>query len=328
MTIARVALAAALVFGIALVTPEVAAQPAGKVARIGYLGSGSPASGFHDALLAGLRDLGWVEGQNFVVDYRFAEGRFERLPGLATELARSNVDLIVAQPTPAALAARDATRTIPIVMVNVGDPVGVGLVASLSRPGGNVTGTAFDVGLETFSKALQLLKEAVPGTRRVAVLTNPANPAQALAISNIKAAARSLGLRLLFVDVRDPDELAGAFARIAKDRADAVFVVAESLFLANRARLAELALAHALPSMFGARQNVDAGGLVSYGPSLTHTSRRAATFVDKILKGAKPGELPVEQPTKFELVVNLKTAKTLGLAVPRSVLLRADAIIE
>jgi putative ABC transport system substrate-binding protein len=213
-------------------------------------------------------------------------------------------------------------------MVNVGDPVGLGLVASLARPGGNVTGTAFDVGLETFSKALQLLNEAVPGVRRVGVMTNPANPAHGLAIANVKAAARSLGLRLLFVDVRDPAEFAGAFARIAKDRADAVLVVAESLFVANRARLAELALAHALPSMFGTRQNAEAGGLVSYGPSLTHTSRRAATFVDKILKGAKPGELPVEQPTKFELVVNLKTAQALGLTIPQSVLLRADALIE
>jgi putative ABC transport system substrate-binding protein len=328
LTLARAALAAALALGAAVMPPAVDAQSSERVRRIGYLGSGSPASGFHEEFLAGLRDLGWVDGQNFVVDYRFAEGRFERLPGLAAELARSDVEVIVAQPTPAALAARNATRTIPIVMVNVGDPVGLGLVASLARPGGNVTGTAFDVGLETFSKALQLLKEAVPGARRVAVMTNPGNPAQALAISNIKAAARSLGLGLLFVDTRGPDDFAGAFARIAKDRADALLVVAESLFVANRARLAELALAHALPSMFGSRQNVEAGGLVSYGPSLSHTSRRAATFVDKILKGARPAELPVEQPTKFELVVNLTTAKALGLTIPQSVLLRADAVIE
>lgn len=328
MTAARILLSAALALGLLAASPAVNAQSAGKVYRIGYLGSGFPASGFHEAFVAGLRDLGWVEGQNVVIDYRFAESRLERLPGLAVELLGQKADVIVAQPTPAAVAARNATRSIPIVMINVGDPVGLGLAASLARPAGNVTGVAFDVGLETFAKGLELLKETVPGARRVAVLSNPANPAQRLALANLEAAAPSLGLQLSFIEARNPGEIERAFAQIARDRAQALFVAAEATFILHRARLAELALAHKLPAMFGVRENVDAGGLASYGPSLTHNSRRAATFVDKILRGAKPGELPVEQPTKFELVVNLKTAKALGLTIPQSVLLRADAVIE
>ena len=228
--------------------------------------------------LQGLRELGWVEGKNFVIDYRFADGRFERLPELVTELVRLKVDIIVAQPTPAAVAARNGTGAIPIVMVNVGDPVGLGLVTSLARPEGNVTGTAFDVGLETFGKALELLKEALPKARHVAVLSNPANPAQALAIRDLKVVAQSLGLRLLLLEVRGPDEFGRVFAEIAKERVDALLVVAESMFLLHRTPLADLALKYRLPTMYGVRENVAAGGLMSYGPSLAHNSRRAASL--------------------------------------------------
>jgi putative ABC transport system substrate-binding protein len=319
---------ALLALGMAAAPIAAEAQPAGKVYRIGYLGSGSSTSGFHDAFRQGLRELGWVEGQNIVIDYRFADGRFDQLPELAADLVRLKVDIIVAQPTPAALAARNATRSIPIVIINVGDPVGLGLVASLARPAGNVTGTAFDVGLETFGKALELLKEAIPKANHVAVLSNPANPAQALAISYLKVAAQSLGLRLLLREARGPDEFGRVFAEIAKERVDALLVVAESLFQLHRTPLADLALKHRLPTMYGIRENVLAGGLMSYGPSLSQNSRRAATFVDKILKGAKPADLPVEQPTKFELVINLKTAKDLGLTIPQSVLARADELIQ
>ena len=319
--------AVALAAGVIAVPTAIHAQPTGKVHRIGYLGSGSPTSGFHEQFRQGLRELGWVEGKNIVIDFRFADGRFDRLPELAAELVRLKPDIIVAQPTPAALAAKKGTGSIPIVMINVGDPVGIGLVASLARPAGNVTGTAFDVDLETFSKALELLKEGVPNARHVAVLSNPANPAQALAIKNLKVAAKSLGLKLLFLEVRSSDDFGRAFAEIAKERVDALFVVAESLFNLHRTALADLALKYRLPTMYGSREMVAAGGLMSYGPNLADNSRRAATFVDKILKGAKPADLPVEQPTRFEFVVNLKTARALGMSIPPSLLRRADELI-
>jgi putative ABC transport system substrate-binding protein len=315
--------------GALLVVPTVTvAQPARKIPRIGYLSSSSRSSRFHEAFQEGLRELGWVEGQNIVIDHRFADGKFDRLPELAAELVRLKVDIIVAQATPAALAARSATGSIPIVIINVGDPVGLGLVTSLARPEGNVTGAAFDVGLETFGKALELLKEVIPKANHVAVLSNPANPAQAIAIGYLKVAAQSLGLRLLLREARGPDEFGRAFAEIAKERVDALLIVAESLFQLHRTPLADLALKYRLPTMYGIRENVLAGGLMSYGPSLSQNSRRAATFVDKILKGAKPADLPVEQPTKFELVINLKTAKSLGLTIPQSLLLRADEVIR
>lgn len=317
----------ALAVGLLAAPVDVDAQSTTKAHRIGYLSSGSSNSGFHEQFLQGLRELGWVEGRNIAIDYRFADGRFDRLPELAAELVQLKVDIIVAQPTPAALAARNGTRSIPIVMINVGDPVGIGLVASLARPAGNVTGTAFDVDLATFAKALELLKEAVPKARHVAVLSNPDNPAQTLALKHLKIAAQSLGLRLLLLEVRGPDEFSRALADASKDRVDALFVVAESLFLLHRTALADLALRYRLPTMYGVRENVAAGGLMSYGPSLAHNSRRAATFVDKILKGAKPADLPVEQPTHFELIVNVKTAGALGLNIPPSLLRRADELI-
>ena len=312
-----------------LVAPVAAeAQPTTKVRRIGYLSTGFAASGFHENFRQGLRDLGWIEGQNVAIEFRFAEGQFDRLPQLAAELVERKVDIIVAQPTPAAQAARNSTRSIPIVMINVGDPVSIGLVTSLARPGGNVTGTTFDVELATFAKSLELLKAAVPRAEHVAVLSNPGNPGQKLAIDRLKVAARSLRLRLLLLEGRGPDEFDRAFAGASKERVDALLVVADSLLIVHRAELAGLALKHRLPTMFGVRENVAAGGLMSYGPSLASGSRRAAAFVDKILKGAKPADLPVEQPTKFELVVNLKTAGELGLAIPPSLLQRADELIR
>jgi putative ABC transport system substrate-binding protein len=306
------------------------AQQAGRVPRIGFLVLTSPSSASRllDAFRQGLRELGWVEGQNIVIDYRFAEGKYDRLPDLAAELVWLKVDVIAAGPTPPALAAKNATGTIPIVMTVAAHPVELGLVASLARPGGNVTGLSYDVGLETIVKGLELLKEALPKVRRVAILWNAVNPAQALVIRDINAAARSSGVQLQLLGVRGPSEFDGAFAAMAKHRVEAVLVVADSLFNLHRAQLADLAAKNRLPSMHGLRENVEAGGLMSYGPSLVATYRRAAVFVDKILKGAKPSELPVEQPTKFDLVINLKTAKALGLTIPQSLLLRADQVIE
>ncbi|OGL05348.1 MAG: hypothetical protein A3I03_11950 [Candidatus Rokubacteria bacterium RIFCSPLOWO2_02_FULL_68_19] len=307
-----------------------AAQQPGKVPRIGYFSAGSPSSAPHllEAFRKGLRELGWVEGQNIVVDYRFAEGRFDRLPDLAAELVRLKVDIIVAVPTPAAAAAKNATETIPIVMINVGDPVGLGLIASLARPGGNVTGSSYSVGLEIIGKQLELLKETVPKVRRVAILWNPANPSHPLVVRELNVAARSLGVQLQFLEARGPNEFEGAFAAMAKERMGALLVVPDSVSFLHRTRLADLAARSHLPAAYGLRGHVDAGGLMSYGPDSADLFRRAATYVDKILKGAKPADLPVEQPTKFELVVNLKTAKALGLTIPQSVLVRADEVIQ
>jgi len=316
-----------------LATPLTAsAQPAGKVYRMGYLSTGSGSATYRrplEALRQGLRELGWVEGQNIVIEYRYAEGRIDRLPGLAEELVRLKVDIIVASPTPSALAARDASRTIPIVGLSLTEPVALGLVASLARPGGNVTGVTYSVDTDIFGKQLELLKEAVPKVRRVAVLSNPTgSPAYPLTMSNVKAAARSLGLQLQLHEAREPGEIDGAFVAMAKERAVALLVFGDPMFFVHRGRLANLALKNRLPSMSTQWQWVEAGGLMSYGPSLPDQWRRAATYVDKILKGAKPADLPVEQPTRFELVINLKTAKALGLTIPQSLLLRADEVIQ
>jgi len=306
------------------------AQSAGKVFRIGYLGSGSSTSNPHlpGAFRQGLRELGWIEGQNIVIEYRFAEGRLDRLPDLAAEVVRLKVDIIAASPTPAALAAKNATGTIPIVFTSVPDPVGLGLVASLARPGGNVTGLTYSVGFNIFGKDLELLKEAVPKVRRVAVLSNPASPSQPLTMSEIRGAARSLGLQLLLLEARGPGDFDGAFAAMAKERVGALFVVTDPAFIPHRARLANLTAKSRLPSIFTQREDAEAGALMSYGPSLSDIYRRAATYVDKILKGAKPADLPVEQPTKFELVINLKTARAIGLALPQSLVQRADEVIQ
>jgi putative ABC transport system substrate-binding protein len=305
------------------------AQPAGKVSRIGYLSASSSTSNprILEAFRQGLRDLGWVESQNLVIEYRWAEGRFDRLADLAAELVRLKVDLIVAAPAPPALAAKKATGTIPIAFMGAGDPVGQGLVASLARPGGNVTGLSYGVGSTILAKDLELLKEAVPKVRRVAVLFNPASPTASIT-SEVKDAARSLGLQLQLVEARGPGEFDGAFAAMARERVGALFVVQDPAFIPQRARLADLAAKNRLPTILTQGEDAEAGGLMSYGPKLSDLWRRAATYVDKILKGAKPADLPVEQPTKFELVINLKTAKALGLTISPSLLQRADEMIQ
>jgi len=306
------------------------AQQAGKVHRIGYLTGGLSTDRPHliEAFRQGLRELGWVEGQNIIIEYRYAEGRFDRLPDLAAELVRLKVDIIVAVATPASAAAKNATGTIPIVGISLGDPVGTGLIASLARPGGNVTGVSYSVGVETIGKGLELLNEIVPNVRQVAILSNPGNPLHAPAVRDVKVAARSLGVQLQLLEARGPTEFDGAFAAMAKERVGGLFVVADTMFNLHRARLVELAAKSRLPAAYGTRDAVEAGGLMSYGPSLPDLFRRGATYVDKILRGAKPADLPVEQPTKFELVINLKTAKALGLTIPPSLLARADEVIE
>ncbi len=314
-----------------LAAPLVAeAQPAGKIYRIGYLSAGAPTSNplVIAAFQQGLRDLGWVEGQNIDIEYRWAAGRFDRLPDLAADLVHLKVDVIIAAPTPAALAAKNATGTVPIVAVSLTHPVELGLVGSLARPGGNVTGLSYSVGADIFGKDLELLKEVVPRVRRVAVLSNPDSPAQPLTVRNVKDAARSLGLQLQLLEARGPEGFDGAFAAMAREHVGALLVVQDPAFIPHRARLVDLAAKNRLPSIFTQREDAEAGGLMSYGPSLSDLYRRAGTYVDKILKGANPGDLPVEQPTKFELVINLKTAKALGLTIPPSLLQRADQVIE
>jgi putative ABC transport system substrate-binding protein len=325
----------ALVIGGALTTAPAllcaqTARPAGKVPQIGYLSNASPVTHGHlvEAFRQGLRELGWRDGQNVAIDYRFAEGEIERLPALATQLVAARVDLIVAVPTAAAVAAHRATAAIPIVAISVADPVGLGLAASLAHPGANVTGVSFGVEYASISKALQLFKEAIRTVSRVAVLSNPRNPSEPAAVAAIAKAGRVLGLELQFLQASNAAEIDLAFAAMVRERATALFVSPDSMFILYRARLAQLAAEHRLPSMHGVRENVDAGGLLSYGPSVVAQSRRAGVFVDKILRGARPGELPIEQPTTFELIVNLKTAKAIGVTIPQSLLLRADEVIE
>jgi putative ABC transport system substrate-binding protein len=306
------------------------AQTAVKGYRIGYLsaGSGTPQWPTVEAFRQGLRALGLIEGQNISIEYRFADGKFDRLPELAAEMVGLKVDVILASPTPAAVAAKNVTPTIPIVGVSLTDPVGLGIVASLARPGGNLTGVAYSVGPEIFGKDLALLKELAPQARRVAVLANPSGPAFHVTVKNIKDAAQALDLQLLQLGARGPAEFDGAFATMMRERVDAVFVVTDPAFVAHRVRLAFLAAKNRLPSMFTQRADVEAGGLMSYGPSLLDLYRRAATYVDKILKGAKPADLPIEQPTMFELAINLRTAKALGITLPPSLVSRADHVIQ
>jgi putative tryptophan/tyrosine transport system substrate-binding protein len=325
----------ALLIAGALAAPQalLRAQPArqgGKVPRIGYLSNGSPVTHAHllEAFRQGMRDLGWRDGQNVAIEYRFAEGQVERLASLAAQLVAERVDLIVAVPTAAAVAARRVTASIPIVAISVADPVRLGLAASLAYPGANLTGVSFSVELASITKALQLFKEAIPTVSRVAVLSNPRNPGQPAAVADIANAGRALGLELQFLQAGDAAEIDLAFAAMARERATALFVSPDSLFILHRERLAQLATKHRLPSMHGVRENADAGALMSYGPNLVAQSRRASVFVDKILKGAKPGELPIEQPTSFELIVNVKTARVIGITIPQSLLLRADEVIE
>jgi ABC-type uncharacterized transport system substrate-binding protein len=303
------------------------AQPSGKVYRIGFLSTNPPPARAWEALLDGLREHGYHDGQNLVFERRFSEGHAERFPEFAAELVRLQVDCIIVMTTPAALAAKHATQTIPIVMPTMIDPVGAGLVASLARPGGNLTGLS-TLNPELSGKRLELLKEVVPGLTRVAVLWNAANPANASAWHETQTAARALGLLLHAQDVRGPQDLEGAFARTAQARPEALIVLGDSLINMYEQHIAAFATQHHLPSIFTRRESVMAGGLLFYGSSLPDRLRRAASYVDRILKGATPADLPVEQPMKFELVINLKTAKTLGLTIPPRVLFQADEVIE
>jgi putative ABC transport system substrate-binding protein len=301
---------------------QVAAHP-----RIGVLSLFAPPDHQVEALKQGLRELGWVDGQNVEVEYRYAHAQFERLPQLVGELIRLKVDVIVAGGEAGIQAAREATRTIPIVMANSGDPVGTGLIASLARPGGNITGSSLLLP-ELGGKRLALLRETVPTVSDVAVLWNPTNAAKPLEWKSTQAVADALGVRVTSFEVREPTDFAPAFAAIVKARTNGLITLTEPLTRAHRRQIGEFAVKNRLPMIAEVRDFADAGGLMTYGPSLLDLYRRAATYVDKILQGAKPGDLPVEQPTKFELVVNLKTAKALGLTIPQTVLIRADEVIR
>jgi putative ABC transport system substrate-binding protein len=310
------------------------AEQAQKIARIGYLTIGSLESpemrSSVDAFRQGLREHGYVEGQNVLIDYREAAGKIEKLPGLANELVRLKVDVIVAAATPAARAAQQATTTIPIVAVAMGDPVRDGLVTSLARPGGNITGSTF-LGPELVPKRMELLKEALPRASRVAVLWHPGAFGERTMkdmLNHTEAAARTLGVQLQFVEVQSPDEFDRAFSKMTNPRADALFVFPSPMLFGERRRIVALSEKHRLPSMFAAREFVELGGLIGYGASITNLNRRAATSVASILKGAKPADLPVEQPTNFDLVINLKTAKALGLTIAQPLLQRADEVIQ
>ncbi len=305
------------------------AAAAGKVHRLGVLALAPAAfaAPYIEACRQELRALGYVEGQNLAVDFRFVAGRFELLPGLAAEIVRLQPDVIVASGDRAIQAIKEATSTIPLVMVSAGDPVRSGFVASLARPGGNVTGLS-SLLPELNAKELSILKEAVPRASRVAVLWNPRSHGGVLGFKEMQAAAPSLHVTLQSLEVRTPDELEPAFAGMAREQAGALIVLTDPLTFGNRNRIIDLAVRGRIPSMFEVREFVDAGGLMSYGPSLITMFRRSAVYIDKILKGAKPADLPVERPTRFELVINLKTAKALGLTIPPAVLIRGDQVIQ
>jgi len=306
------------------------AQQPQKMTRIGYLefGSAAPGTPLLEAFRRGLRERGWVEGQNLAIEVRYAEGKQDRLPQFAADLVNLKVDLIFASATPAALAAKQATTTIPIVIGFVADPVGSGLVPRLARPGGNITGWTHLAGLELNSKRLEILKDAVPGATRIGALWNPANPVHGPSLKEVEAAARRLKVQIHPMGVQDPQKLQGAFSAMAQERVQALTVPPDGMFLAHQSRIIDLAAMYRIPTMYGVRELAEAGGLMAYGVNLPEMYQYGAFFVDRILKGAKPGDLPVEQPTKFELVINLKTAKSLGLTIPPSVLGRADEVIQ
>jgi putative ABC transport system substrate-binding protein len=309
-----------------LATPLAAeAQQAGKVYRIGFLRAGHPPESYIEALQQGLREQGYVPGQNVVVELRATDGSADQLPGLAEELMRSRIDIVLASAALAAMAVKRTTVSVPVVFVGVVDPVGLGLVASLARPGGNITGLAAGAA-DLAGKRLELLRAIVPRLRRVAVLSHPANPANPIQLKGAQAAARTLGVQIELVPIQGPNDF-DATAKAIRG-ADGLLSLESPLFTTYRARLAELAARSRLPAIFSQREYVEAGGLMSYGTDFPDLYRRAGRYVDKILKGAKPADLPVEQPTKFELVINLKTAKALGMTIPQSLLQRADQIIE
>ena len=308
---------------------EYKAQPAGKVWRIGFLGNSSP--GLEANLVGpfreGLRELGYVEGQNLLIEYRWAEGKYERLAALVAELLARNVEVIVTAGTPASHAVKKATTSVPLVMVAVGDPVASGLVPSLTRPAGNITGLT-SMGDTLEGKRLDLLKDLIPSISYVAALTNSGNASLKKTSEGLRAVAAALHIKVLVLDVRSADHLDGAFDVMVQKRPEALLVPGDRVFLANRVRIVQFTAQRRMPSIHAYRELVEAGGLISYGPSYAGMHRRAAYYVDRILKGAKPGDLPVEGPTTFELVINLKTAKALGLTIPQSLLQRADQVIE
>ena len=315
----------------ALAAPLVsfAQQKPPKVARIGFLGAAS-ASGWAsrvEVLRAGLRELSYVEGKNIVIEFRWAEGKYERLPGMAAELVQLKVAVIVAASPPAIQAAQQATTTIPIVMVSVADPVGLGFVASLSRPGGNVTGLS-TLNVDLSSKYLELLRVAVPKLSRVAVLVKPDHPHHPDELKIIQAAAKTTGVNVSPLQASTASQIEAALGAMTRERAGALIVLPDAFFRTHGRQIAELAMKNRLPTMFATPEWVEAGGLMSYGQNTVERFRRAATYVDKILKGVKPADLPVEQPTQFELVINRKTAKAIGLTISQDLLFRADKVIE
>jgi putative ABC transport system substrate-binding protein len=317
------------VLGSAVAVPLAAhAQHAGRVYRIGFLWHGPDE--FLDAIEAfrqGLRDYGYVEGRNIVVEYRWAEGKPERMREMAEELVRLKVDIIIAPSSIYTAVARQATTTIPIIFMSHADPLGTGHVTSLAQPGGNVTGLSLMM-TETNVKGLELFKDAIPSLSRVGVVFDPATPSHRPGLKAVEAAGPLLGLRIQAVPVRSASEFEGAFAAMIRERCNGVLVLSTPLFIAGARPLAELAIKHKLPSLFGPRHHVEAGGLMSYSPNRADLWRRGAVFVDKVLKGAKPADLPVQQPTKFELVINLRSAKAIGLKIPEAFLLRADQVLE
>ena len=319
-----------LLGGAAAAWPLVAhAQQAAKIPRIGLLSPFFPANTaiWHKAFLRGLRDLGWVDGKNIAIEYRYAEGRNDHLPGLIADLARLKVDIIVTTVTIDTLAAKNAANAIPIVMVAAGDPVATGIVASLARPGGNITGLS-QMATDLTGKRLELLKEIAPNISSMAVLLNPDNPISRLSGNEIDLPARKMKVEVHLLEVRSIGDLNKAFQQAAKARMDALAIMPDPVFVTNLKRIADFAIQNRLPSMFHLREFADVGGLMSYGVDRTDLFRRAAIFVDKLLKGASPANLPIEQPTKFELAINLKTANALGLTVPPSLLAIADEVIE
>jgi putative ABC transport system substrate-binding protein len=321
----------ALMAGGILAAPRAAeAQQPRKVWRVGLLSSASSSAGMArlEAFKHGLRELGYLEGQNLAIEYRWAEGREDRLSALAAELVRLGVDVIVTQGTLATLVARRTTTTTPIVFAVAGDPLGAGLVANLARPGGNVTGLAV-MGSEMAAKRLELLREAVPGMARIAVLWNPGNPSSTPELRETETAARGLGMQVQSVEVRDAHMLDRAFTAVARERAKAIVVLSDSMLFGQRRQIADLAAQKRLPGIAWTREFAENGGLLMvYGPDVAEMHRRAAAYVDRIFRGANPADLPVEQPTKFELLINLKTAKALGLKIPQSLLGRADQVIQ
>jgi putative tryptophan/tyrosine transport system substrate-binding protein len=328
MTRRTIGLLVTLALGLLMAPPATYAQQVGKVARIGWLlpfrsGPRGGANVFRQAM----RELGWEEGQNLVLDFRYAELQYDRLPELAAELVRLHPDVIIGHTTLSAMAAKSATTTIPIVMIFVDDAVSEGLVASLPHPGGNITGLSMQY-TEVSGKRLEFLRQVVPNLARVAVLYNPTYPAMARSVRETQVAAQALGVTLQLVEVRDPSELEDAFAAMTRAHAEALLVLIDPLVNDYRERLADLAVRRQLPTMFDERGQVESGGLLAYGAYWPDVIRRAAYYVDRILKGAKPADLPVEQPTKFELVINLKTAQVLGLTIPQTLLFQADEVIR